>query len=164
MRKSELAEKRGTRQGGAVSKGRKIAREELVKAINKAYADRNSMTAYDAARANVPYWENWKQNPSNRALQQCQHICCPPIHLRDFRFCLDCHGELQEVAAYVYRCKDCHVLHGFSGGNSSAYARFHRCGQLEFSRANIDYDFSGSAVLSSFPPFRRWLARRSGRR
>lgn len=120
------------------------------------------MTPYDKARENLPYWSQWSQNRSNLALSHCAHICAPPVHLRDFQFCLDCHGRMKERAAFIFVCESCRVIHGISGGNSSPYARFHRCGQLKFTRANIEHDFSELAVLSKYPPFVKWLARRDG--
>lgn len=130
--------------------------------------------SYDQARGNAEYWNQWARNLNNIALQQCK--CCtewaiphssyphsPPVHLRDQKFCLDCHGSLQEIAPYVFRCESCKVIHGISGGNSSPYARFHRSGLLKFRRGGIEYDFSETCVLSSYWPFEKWLRRRHSR-
>jgi hypothetical protein len=119
------------------------------------------MNAYDQARSNAGYWIQWARNPHNVALQTCAAIpSCALPHLRDKPLCLDCHGPLRELMAFVFRCDTCQVIHGMSGGHSSPYARFHRSGLLTIRRANIERDFSATCLLSDYPPFQRWLSRR----
>lgn len=122
------------------------------------------MTIYDQARTNDNYWQQWRKNFNNLAIQGCQICKMPlalwPIHLRDQPLCLDCHGPLAQLWPYVYRCERCHVLHGFSGGNSSPYARFHRSGLLTIIRGGKEIDLSPNCKLSRYPPFLRWLSRR----
>jgi hypothetical protein len=123
-------------------------------------------SVFDQARDNTSYWLQWAQNSTNIAVQCCFDclgrggLQAPPVHLRDTQLCLDCHGKLKEIASYVFRCEGCNVLHGFSGGNSSPYARFHRSGLLIFKRSGIEFDFSERAKLSEYPPFQKWLSRR----
>lgn len=129
------------------------------------------MSIYDQAHQNLEYWRQWARNRNNLALQLCQlcpwsgrlQSCNPPVHLRRDQLCLDCHGRLRELATYFFRCELCKVAHGFSGGNSSPYARFHRSGLLTVARGEIELDYSDVAKLSDYPPFQKWLSRRSDR-
>ena len=109
------------------------------------------------ARANVDYWIQWAQNPNNLALQRCSQ--CGRAHLRDTPFCLDCHSRLVQLAPFFYRCQCCAVAHGFSGGTSSPYGRFHRSGLLVIKRGDQSFDFTHQARISSDETFQKWLRR-----
>lgn len=58
--------------------------------------------------------------------------------------CLDCHGELESIGPYVYRCKLCHVKHGDS------FAIFTRSNTLQNERDGKVTDYSHLAVLSLY--------------
>jgi hypothetical protein len=56
--------------------------------------------------------------------------------------CLDCHGQLEAIGPYVYRCLQCHVKHG------SGWGTFSRAGRLWNRLNGVKTDYSGQAVLS----------------
>jgi hypothetical protein len=57
--------------------------------------------------------------------------------------CLDCHGPLESIGQYVYRCKVCRVKHG------SGFGGFTLSNTLRNSLWGVETDYSEQCVLSS---------------
>lgn len=58
--------------------------------------------------------------------------------------CLDCHGILEQIGPWKYRCKACHAKHSLS------FAFFTRSSQLTNTISGKLWDFSSVAVISPF--------------
>jgi hypothetical protein len=56
--------------------------------------------------------------------------------------CLDCHGPLESIGDYVYRCTVCRVKHG------SGFGEFTRSNTLSNSLWGVVTDYSEKCVLS----------------
>ena len=84
---------------------------------------------------------------------------CSSLHRMGYQLCLDCHGQLEKLAPFVYRCRLCRVKHGFQGGFGGS-GHFFRSGQLTNMREGKIENFADRCVLSQHAPFQRWLKSR----